>query len=157
MTPEILPLENIIRSITCILSQQISELSDIRYNYVRTHCSQLLKLLHPIEETYVGSWTQYWVIIMLDCNLHLFSLAALHAFLVIVLHTISLYCHWNVTAWNFSVNKIINETDSYHFKVAQICIFSFLSIVSLVQGGNKNITWMFHYFPFLNLNQIYFF
>ena len=30
MTDEILPLENIIRSITCILGQDVAELSDIR-------------------------------------------------------------------------------------------------------------------------------
>jgi len=30
MTAEILPLENIIRSITCILGQDVAELSDIR-------------------------------------------------------------------------------------------------------------------------------
>lgn len=59
MTAEILPVENIVRSIACILRQDVTELSDIRYYYVGTQCFQLLKLLHLFKERLVGSKNCY--------------------------------------------------------------------------------------------------
>lgn len=72
MTAEILPIENIIRSITCILSQDVTELSAIRYYYVATHCFQLLKLhLFGREISWVLDEIFGPQIVMLNYTLHL--------------------------------------------------------------------------------------